>query len=159
MRKGTWAMIGMTLVWAACYDTGPLMRPGENCMGCHTGGRAPRFQIAGTVFECGEAGSHDGVAGVDVVVRSPAGEEVLRLTTNEAGNFYSRESLPEGFRVSLERGDTVRSMGSTPPRGACNSCHRLPPENGAPGRLFIGTATCPPAGSTDVIGADSATGE
>ncbi|HOU55247.1 MAG TPA: hypothetical protein PLQ97_15095 [Myxococcota bacterium] len=126
----------------ACYDTGPLMRPGENCMGCHTGGRAPRWEVAGTVFECAQADRHEGVAGVDVVFRDANGTEVLRLTTNEAGNFYSKTDLPEGYRVSLVRGETVREMPFTPTKGACNSCHTMPPENGAPGRLYIGTIPC-----------------
>ena len=132
----------------ACYDTGPLMRPGENCMGCHTGGRAPRWEVAGTVFECAQADRHEGVADVDVVFRDPSGAEVLRLRTNEAGNFYSKTDLPEGYRVSLVRGETTREMSVSPPRGACNSCHTQPPENGAPGRLYIGAVECvtpPPA--------------
>lgn len=142
---GAWVLIAIlaAAVQTGCYDTGPLMRPGENCLGCHDGGgRAPRFRLAGTVFECGTAEKHEGVAGVEVIVSDPAGAEVLRLTTNEAGNFYTRTSPPEGYRVRLERGATVREMPGTPPRGGCASCHTLPPENGTRGRLYIGTPTC-----------------
>ncbi len=150
MSKRSWYALVPAWTALACYDTGPLMRPGENCMGCHTGGRAPRWEVAGTVFECARADRHEGVTGVEVVFRDGTGAEVLRLATNEAGNFYSKTDLPEGYRVSLIRGDDEREMSFSPPKGSCNSCHTLPPENGAPGRLHIGAVECegPAAGDS-----------
>lgn len=130
---------------AACESTGPLMKPGDNCISCHDGGgTAPRWRLAGTVYECGTAGKGEGVAGVEVVVTDADGVEALRLVSNEAGNFYTGRGLPDGYRVRLERAGTVREMIAAPPVGACNSCHRVPAKNGTTGRLYVGSAECGP---------------
>ncbi len=65
---------------------GPLHRPGQPCTVCHgTGGGAPNFALAGTVFV--DASSTQPLVGAVVqVIESDGGQKYL--TTNAAGNFY-----------------------------------------------------------------------
>jgi hypothetical protein len=123
-------------------EEGPLMKPGENCLRCHGGGDAPRFTVAGTVYSCAEAGSGDGVGGVAIVIKDGSGTEIERLTSNEVGNFYSFSQMPSSFQVSVERNGTGHEMADSPSTGACNSCHSVPPQGDAPGRLYIDKAAC-----------------
>ncbi len=119
---------------------GPLMAPGQNCLRCHTegsGANAPPWTVGGTVFASRDASTDDGVEGVTVVVRDGTGKE-LRLVTNSAGNFYSRDTLTFPARVRIERGNTTIEMPRDVPAGSCNACHSHPdPAGGARGRIYI----------------------
>lgn len=132
--------------------TGPLMRPGEDCLSCHSensGRNAPPWSLAGTVFPSPDALSTDGVPDVAVRIFDADGQVVATLMTNEAGNFYTDMPLPTGFRVGLEYEGEQIEMSCSPPAGLCNACHSDPPTGGAPGRIFI-----PQAREADAPGFD-----
>lgn len=117
---------------------GALMRPGEACIGCHAqqGGEAPVFSIAGTVYPAPHENSDcTGVSGIQVVVTDANGQ-VLTLTTNSSGNFFSIAAVAMPFQAKVVRGTNERAMGVTQSTGDCNSCHTPAGANGAPGRIL-----------------------
>ncbi len=121
------------------FETGALMKPGDNCRSCHGATsssypEAPDWSVAGTVYEGPD--SEQGAAGVVVTIEDAAGKEV-QLQTNGVGNFYTDESFAPPLRVALERDGVVVSMPVPPPSGGCNACHSQPTIGGAPGRLFV----------------------
>ena len=119
--------------------TGPLMRPGENCLRCHSPGNnlgAPVWTAGGTVYPRKDAAEDEGLAGVRVTITGAAGEKVT-LTTNAVGNFYTAEPLTKPYRVVLERDGRTKEMPIDAPAGSCNACHSWPDASGgAPGRIF-----------------------
>jgi len=124
------------------FETGPLMRPGDNCLRCHRDERsdyptAPSWTAAGTVFPGPDSPASDGVSGVRVLLLDPEGELIESLVTNGAGNFYTAAPLPSGFRVALEYEGDRLDMPCAPPTGGCAACHSVPAVGGAPGRLFL----------------------
>ena len=128
----------MPLALAACDSNGPEMRPGENCMTCHSsGGSARTWTVAGTVFSKPDDSTSAGVPGVDVVITG-SDSQTLTLTTNAAGNFYTSRSVAFPISAELHRGTKVVKMALTVGTGACSSCHDQPPTSGAPGRDYIG---------------------
>lgn len=90
--------------------TGPLMRPGENCLSCHS------FSLAGTVYD----GSGAAAANVSVSVTDANGAK-LSLTSNAAGNFYATQSVAFPAQVWLQKGALGGGMNA--PAGSCNACH------------------------------------
>lgn len=120
--------------------TGPLMRPGEDCLSCHSDGAgrgAPTWSLGGTVYPRADAAADEGVAGVDVVISDAEGGVLVKLTTNAVGNFYTAAPLPSEYRITLEyQGDSI-AMPCPPPAGLCNACHNDPPIGQAPGRIYI----------------------
>ncbi|HET9552491.1 MAG TPA: hypothetical protein VFP50_05940 [Anaeromyxobacteraceae bacterium] len=90
--------------------TGPNMRPGSDCLGCHGS-----FAAAGTVFHA------DGTGAAGVTVHVTVGGTPRTLTTNAAGNFYLVGSGAV-TAPSLTSGATTLTMASTP-TGHCNGCH------------------------------------
>lgn len=125
----------------AGFETGPLMRPGEDCLFCHGDKtdypKAPRWSLAGTVFPTKSAAVDEGVEGAVVVISTADGNELSRLTTNAAGNFYTSISLPEQYRVAVEYEGERIEMPCTPPTGGCAKCHDRPALGSAPGRIFV----------------------
>ncbi len=119
------------------WDGTPTMRPGEDCLACHSAGgsaSARRFTAAGTVFGDVHANHDEGVANANVVITDSAGN-TLTLRTNGAGNFYTAEALHFPIQVQVENSQTMK-MVDRPASGSCNSCHTVPAEK-APGRLFV----------------------
>lgn len=118
---------------------GPTMRPGENCLRCHspTGGvGAPTWSAAGTVYDARDADRDAGVEGVTVIITGAGGERV-RLVTNEVGNFFTDVPLTKPYRVLLEREGRQVEMPIPAPAGSCNACHSWPDRSGgAPGRIY-----------------------
>jgi hypothetical protein len=114
--------------------TGPLHRPGQPCVLCHSAGgpasSAP-FAIGGTIFETDSPDSN-GATGVQVLFIDAASSQ-RRYDTNEAGNFFVPESdwsdLTFPFKVGLlSMGGKQVAMNSTVNReGSCNFCHRPAP--------------------------------
>jgi hypothetical protein len=114
--------------------TGPLHRPGQPCVLCHSAGgpasKAP-FAVAGTIFATNRADA-DGAEGVQVLFIDAASSQ-RRYDTNAAGNFYIPESewsdLTFPFKVGLLSKDGKQvPMNSTVNReGSCNFCHRPVP--------------------------------
>lgn len=112
------------------------MSPGENCLECHDGGGARAWTAAGTVFHSRGAGTGEGARGARVHLRD-AGGRTITLETNQAGNFYTAESLRFPLRVRIEQDAQERAMGADVQSGGCNECHNKPPVSGAPGRLSV----------------------
>jgi hypothetical protein len=120
--------------------TGPLMRPGEDCLSCHSqdsGRGAPVWSAAGTVYAQADADAHEGVAGADVLLSNPDGSLITKLTTNSVGNFYTPLPLPRGYRIALEYEGERVEMPCSPPGGLCNFCHGATPAGRALGRIRI----------------------
>jgi hypothetical protein len=114
---------------AACggEDTGPEMRPGENCLSHHA------FSAAGTVFKSAASATSDGLAGAIVTIKD-ANAKQLSLTSNAVGNFYTLEPLAFPLAIEVAAGGAVQKMRAAP-NGGCNGCHAQPPAGGAPGRI------------------------
>ncbi|HEY6561408.1 MAG TPA: hypothetical protein VI072_29245 [Polyangiaceae bacterium] len=131
---------------AGANDVGPLMRPGDDCLACHSansGRNAPIWSAAGTVFPEPTSSQDEGLANVRVHLSAPDGSLLETLITNAAGNFYTSRPLPRGFQVALEYQGERIDMPCPPPGGLCNACHTLPPIGQAPGRIFIPQARDP----------------
>jgi hypothetical protein len=113
MRHALAALLATSLLLTACggegdEEGGPLMRPGEDCLGCHA------FAAAGTVFHASGAGA----SGVTVTVT--VGGAAHTLTTNSAGNFY----LPSaGGSVSAASVAGTSMPAGNGISGRCNACH------------------------------------
>ncbi|HET9960417.1 MAG TPA: carboxypeptidase-like regulatory domain-containing protein [Polyangiaceae bacterium] len=123
------------------FETGPLMKPGDDCLRCHSHGSAyPQAQpwsLAGTVFPRPNAAADEGVPGVRLTVTDDEGNLVTSLTSNSVGNFYTPVTLPQPFRVALEYEGRSVEMPCPPPAGNCGACHSLPPIGGPLGRVSI----------------------
>ncbi len=102
------ATIALVLAMACIPEEGPLMEPGSDCLECHDGGEARRWTAAGTWGGQGNA-----------VSIQDAGGKSFTLRTNQAGNFYTAESLSFPLRVSVNG----RAMPSAVSDGSCNRCH------------------------------------
>jgi hypothetical protein len=144
MRSVVAILVGAAAL-AACggedeMETGPLMRPGENCLACHTqGGEADehRWTAAGTVFRSPTADPSEGVEGAIVRIRGADGN-TIELRTNAAGNFYTTERLAADPSPEVEFEGRLAQMGTVAgANGACNNCHNQPPQNEAPGRIYV----------------------
>jgi hypothetical protein len=113
------------------------MAPGQNCQACHTpGGSAAEasFFVAGTVFGSTTADTGSGLAGVSVVI-TDANSADTTLTTNAAGNFFTRAAMPLPLKKAAVLINGQRITMSAPPSGDCNRCHTQPASGGAPGRI------------------------
>jgi hypothetical protein len=120
--------------------TGPLMRPGQDCLSCHSDGAgrgAPTWSAAGTVYAAADAKAEAGLPRVDVLLTTAEGSLIEKLVTNAAGNFYTRTPLPAGFRVGLQYQGEMIDMPCAPPAGLCNACHNVPSIGAAPGRIYV----------------------
>lgn len=145
------ALAAASVLLAACGggegdEGGPTMRPGSDCLSCHTGGEPGRFTAAGTVYGRGDAASGAGLAGVTVVlVGSGAGETPAPLVTNGAGNFYTSAKLtpPISITVTGNGGSVSRPSHHA---GSCGGCHQPGSGSGAPDRVHVGvqTSACAP---------------
>jgi hypothetical protein len=112
---------------------GATMQPGTTCVvGCHT-----NYTIAGTVYPTlHEPMNCYGKSGVQVVI-TPATGEVITMTTNTAGNFYSTMKIAMPFSAKLVVNGVERPMMATQTSGDCNSCHTPNGANLAPGRIMV----------------------
>jgi hypothetical protein len=120
------------------------MEPGQACISCHarSGGEAPTFVIAGTLYPTGHEpdncnGASGSTTGAKIVVTGSNGNTVS-LTPNGAGNFYSSTSLPGPYKAKVVNGAGVeRVMSGTASTGDCNSCHTQNGASAAPGRITL----------------------
>ncbi|MFL5303418.1 MAG: hypothetical protein ACJ79R_24075 [Anaeromyxobacteraceae bacterium] len=101
------ALVGCGGPASEVVDARALMAPGQDCTACHG------FLVAGTIFT--DAGQ--GADGLGVAIGGAA------LTTNAAGNFYTRARVDFPATAEVRSGDTVRRMPRPAPSGACNACH------------------------------------
>jgi hypothetical protein len=118
------------------------MHPGDACITCHatSGGEAPTFTAAGTVFPSGhEPNDCNGLdptsIGLEVVLTDANGKDIP-VSVNSVGNFYYTGALAIPFTARLTENDgKVRAMATPQTSGDCNSCHTQTGANGAPGRI------------------------
>ncbi len=136
---------------------GPLHRPGQPCVVCHSdGGPASKakFAVAGTIFESNAADAN-GAADVRVLFIDASSAQ-REVTTNEAGNFFIADAewpdLTFPFKVGIVNGNMPIQMRSTINREpSCNFCHK--PTPGSPhalpgddtresiGQIYVAAAT------------------
>jgi len=116
------------------------MQPGGTCIGCHatTGGEAPTFVVAGTVYPSAhEPNDCNGSANASVVITDSTGKS-LTLTTNAAGNFYaSAGALTPPYHAKVVANGKERAMSAAQTTGDCNSCHTESGAHDAPGRIML----------------------
>lgn len=128
------SVLGFSLAALICVGTlsacgeeeegGPLMKPGEPCLSCHTsGGKASeeRFTAAGTIFSDGSGGS--GLAGATITITGADSSQVT-MTSNAAGNFFTEQSIAKPYTVMVTTETGSATMMSTATSGDCNGCHR-----------------------------------
>jgi hypothetical protein len=129
--------VAAVAVGACIPEDGPMMEPGRDCNDCHGDGEAPRWTLSGTVYARPTAGEDEGVRGARIHVTDRTGRRVT-ITSNEAGNFYTAESLHFPLRVAVERGGELETMDPEVERGGCNGCHTWPPvEPDVEGRIHL----------------------
>ena len=114
------------------------MHPGMDCIGCHQEiGEAEEYTLGGTVYETlTEPDDCFGAAEV-IVELTGADGEVLRMTTNDAGNFTrERASIALPYTAKLIADGRERNMVTPQTILSCNLCHAEAPINNAPGRIL-----------------------
>jgi hypothetical protein len=131
------------VTWNGGSDGSGSMDPGKACISCHasTGGEAPRFAIAGTLYPTahepdlcyGVNGTTDGAK----VVITDANGTVTSITPNSAGNFYSSATVVTPYRAKVTYMGRERDMAATQTSGDCNSCHTQSGTMSAPGRIVL----------------------
>lgn len=145
----------LALLWgvSACIPAnGPLMDPGQDCLGCHNGDEARRWTAAGTFAGRGRT-----------VLLVDANGNTITLKTNSAGNFYTAEPLAFPLKVSVDGA----AMPNAVTYGGCNLCHgnggmgagplMLPGQDclachdGAQAKLWTAAGTWGGAGNTVVL--------
>lgn len=121
--------------WTGGNEESPNMNPGEDCIACHNRGEGPDYTLAGTVM--GDYDDPDDCNGIeDVVVRVTDADGVTtELTTNSAGNFFTRDDIAMPYTVVIDRDGETREMVAEQSTGACGSCHTANGAEGAPGRV------------------------
>ena len=93
------------------------------------------FTLAGTVYPTlHEPLNCNGKDGVRVVI-TPASGPAITLTTNAAGNFYSKAHITMPYTAKVVSGGAERRMMTPQSNGNCNSCHTQDGEMQAPGRI------------------------
>jgi hypothetical protein len=159
--------LGLAFIAVGCdavagVNGSPSMDPGQDCMTCHaaksgcppgltcTGQAADStWTVAGTVFADPAAQLDAGLEDAEILVTDDAGT-ALTLLSNEAGNFYTGETLVPPIHVEVQWGAHRMRMVESPPFGySCNACHSaipipVPNFSPAPGELFVPTT---PAGT------------
>jgi hypothetical protein len=126
--------------WTRGNDGSASMNPGEACISCHktTGGEAPSFSLAGTVYPTGHepdlCRSSAGTSGATIVIVGADGQS-LTLTPNSWGNFSTTSSVKTPYQAKVVFQGRERAMLSAQTSGDCNSCHTQNGANGAPGRI------------------------
>lgn len=132
--------------WNPAWAPDEEMFPGRACVRCHaednaaTGGDAPLFVAAGTVFpsahepdDC-RASSAEGA----VVELTGADGTVLTASVNDWGNFLlERGELRMPYRARVLFQGRARAMVSRQTDGDCNRCHTQSGAEGAPGRVLL----------------------
>ena len=115
------------LLCAACIpDPGPMMKPGSDCLECHGGGGGEEDAVAWTI-----AGTWAGEGHKIWIGEVAPGTKSFTLTSNQAGNFYTREPVRFPVRVSVD-GEFMRDN-VTAQDASCNRCHGSGGEGGGGG--------------------------
>ena len=125
--------------WGGGGDGSSRMRPGEACIACHlqSGGEAPWFSAAGTVYMTGhEPNDCNGSGGATVVITDANGA-TYNLPVNSAGNFSSGAGMAFPIHAKVVYNGAERAMVAAQTSGDCNTCHTQSGANGAPGRIAL----------------------
>ncbi len=126
--------------WTMGNEGSALMDPGGNCVSCHANsGEAPMYATGATVF--GDYRDEDncyGVSGVTVELTGANGN-VLTMTTNQAGNFFSASDngLATPYTAKLTYQGRERPMITPQTDFNCANCHTAQGANAAPGRIVV----------------------
>jgi cytochrome c553 len=95
---------------------------GTACLGCHaTGGKAPAFAFAGTVYVDDARSAPNG--GAEIAVDDAGGKEAIAHADAD-GNFWvagAAISLPA--HAGARQGAKIVRMGSVVDKADCNGCH------------------------------------
>jgi hypothetical protein len=130
------------MTWLGGNEGNADMNPGMACISCHatTGGEAPSYTIAGTVYPTGHEpdGCYgaQGNSGVQVVITGADGN-TLTLKPSAAGNFYSSMPVAMPYQAKVLYMGRERDMLETQSTGDCNSCHTQSGASLAPGRIVL----------------------
>ncbi len=128
--------------WTGGTDGSKSMQPGVACISCHasSGGEAPQFTIAGTLYPTGhEPDQCNGANGTDgaLVVVTDAKGNTISLTPNSAGNFSYSGTVATPFRAKVTYMGRERDMATAQTSGDCNACHTQNGTMSAPGRIIL----------------------
>jgi hypothetical protein len=93
---------------------------GAACQGCHTGGVAPAWTLAGTLYDSRQGTA--AIPGATITITDATGAE-LTLITASNGNFYTQQPITFPVTVSASKCPDTKSMGSQVATGNCNGCH------------------------------------
>jgi hypothetical protein len=91
---------------------------GVDCLGCHTGGGAPKWTVAGTLYSTVSGGA--AVATINV---TDANGQKLKLVTATNGNFWTGSAVAYPLQVSASRCPPTVPMVSPVSTAGCNGCH------------------------------------
>lgn len=124
--------------WNGGNEGSPAMNPGLACINCHaSGGEAPRFSIAGTLYpSLHEPDLCNGASAATVVITGADGQ-TLTMTAHAGGNFYSELAVATPFAAKVVFQGRERAMAAHQTSGDCNGCHTQNGANGAPGRIVL----------------------
>jgi cytochrome c553 len=128
--------------WTGGTEGSPSMSPGQACIACHatSGGEAPRFALAGTVYptahEPNDCNGASGSGGAQVVITGADGRAVT-LTPNGAGNFYYQGTVALPYLAKVLYMGRERVMVDKQTSGDCNACHTQDGTMSAPGRILL----------------------
>ena len=106
-----------------------IHKGGPDCSqsACH-----PYIGAGGTIYD--DAAGTTPLAGAAISLKSLDTDSVIKLTSDELGNFYHEPGLTGYYIISVN--DSVwSSPHELPVLKGCNSCHTWPPINGAMGRI------------------------
>lgn len=139
-------------MWTRGNRGSQSMNPGMACIACHTT-MAPRerFSLAGTVYPTGhEPDTCNGASGTTdgglVVEVTDATGNVVRMTPNAVGNFYSFTPVTFPITAIVRSSVATRAMHDGVMSGDCNSCHTQDGTAPAGSPLAPGRITIPVAG-------------
>ena len=127
IRAGFITLIAPVMLIASCGGeggpssssaSGGSHRAGENCISCH----ASKWKYAGTVYT-DVGGAQTVSSGVKVVITQNNGE-VIEVTTDTSGNFYTNSGDPGAGYSATVQGNSV-GMVTRPTSGGCSTggCH------------------------------------
>jgi hypothetical protein len=128
--------------WTGGTRGSALMEPGMACVNCHatTGGEAPLFAVAGTVYPTAHepdlCNGANGTNGARVVITGANGASIT-LTPNAAGNFSYEGTIATPYSAKVTYMGRERAMGATQTSGDCNACHTQSGTMSAPGRILL----------------------
>jgi hypothetical protein len=105
------------------------MRPGDDCLGCHSGGgEAKAWTVAGTTGIGGTADALPGRQGSSIAISDASGRS-FTICANQAGNFYTAEAVTFPLSVAVDGQPMTGAVND----GSCNNCHGHGPGSGGHG--------------------------